>query len=279
MGVVYAAHDRVLDRDVAVKVLDDLPRRRQRRTAFAPKPGSSDGSNIPASSPCTTPARLAGRPRLLRDETACAASDSKRRSRRDRSIDRFDLFLRICDAVSFAHAHGVVHRDLKPDNVMLGAFGEVLVMDWGVARDGVLARRSESDAGSGEVVGTPGFMAPEQASDARSADHRADVYALGVILEAMVPEPPPKPLLGIARQARAAEAVERYRSVQDLARDVTRFRDGDTVTAYRESFIERLTRLYRRYQLPVLLVLAYIIMRVLLLSGERSETYRARRGR
>src|SRR4029453_2350890 len=77
---------------------------------------------------------------------------------------RLELVLRICDAVSFAHAHGIVHGDLKPDNVMLGSFGEVLVIDWGVAA--LLDRRSTDPV----VAGTPGFMAPEQAAASGGVD-------------------------------------------------------------------------------------------------------------
>ena len=95
---------------------------------------------------------------------------------RDRAplSNRLTIFSRILDAVAFAHAHGVVHRDLKPDNVMVGGFGEVYVMDWGVAQTG----GGDDEAA---VVGTPGFMPPEQAA-AGHVDLRADVYALGVLL-------------------------------------------------------------------------------------------------
>jgi serine/threonine protein kinase len=262
MGVVYAATDRLLDRDVAIKVLDDIPRRANaaqlmneaRILGRLEHPGIvpvHDAGTLPDGRVYYVMKRVQGE----RLEAAIRA----------RSLtDRLDLFLRICEAVSFAHARGVVHRDLKPDNIMLGAFGEVLVLDWGVASYRTPdAMNAPGDAA--DIVGTPGYMAPEQARDARHADHRADVYALGVILEAMLPDPPPRPLLAIARQARAADADARYGAVQDLARDITRFREGDPVSAYRESVGERLSRLYRRYELPVLLVLAYVIMRVLLL--------------
>jgi serine/threonine-protein kinase len=101
------------------------------------------------------------------------------------------VLLKVCDAISFAHNRGVLHQDLKPDNVMVGEFGEVYVMDWGIAR--VRAAGPGASAGTpGTPVGTPAYMAPEQAAgDLHAIDERTDVFNLGAVLYHVLTGGPP----------------------------------------------------------------------------------------
>src|SRR6185437_2587400 len=87
-------------------------------------------------------------------------------------------FSSVCMTVQYAHSRGVVHRDLKPQNIMLGEYGEVYVLDWGIAK---VLEGGEELSEVGRAIGTLGYMAPEQARGG-VVDGRADVYALGVIL-------------------------------------------------------------------------------------------------
>jgi serine/threonine-protein kinase len=146
--------------------------------------------------------------------------------------DRLRMFQKICEAVSFAHVHGVLHRDLKPQNVMVGPFGEVLVMDWGLSKllkAGIYgvkveaAPRSNPELGEqtpatstahGSVLGTPGYMAPEQArGDLGELDQRADIYSLGGVLKFLLAsasaDPLPKALAAICNKASARDVQAR----------------------------------------------------------------------
>jgi eukaryotic-like serine/threonine-protein kinase len=272
MGTVYLARDRRLDREVALKVVQlpegtgDLERlmREARVLARLEHPG-------------IVPVHDAG---LLPDGRAFYAMKRVRGQRLDeyaRAVplpERLRAFERICEAVAFAHAHGVIHRDLKPENVMVGPFGEVLVMDWGVAKVGSMKeepagrRRSQGGTEAGTILGTPGYMAPEQErGEVDRIDERADVWALGALLGFLLKgeERPPRPLAAIRRRAMASEPAQRYPRVEELAADLSRYLAGLRVDAHQETVLERAGRFVRRYRTPILLVLAYLVMRVLLI--------------
>jgi hypothetical protein len=131
-------------------------------------------------------------------------------------------------------------------------------MDWGVAQDD----RADSERA---IVGTPGYMPPEQEQARDRVDIRADIFALGSMLVQVAGDNAPPTLRAIAEKARQPDAADRYHDVAALAADLTRFRDQEPVEAYRESIGERAVRLYRRYDLPILLLLAYVVMRFVLL--------------
>ena len=271
MGLVFRGRDRALDRDVAIKVTAwstaaDAERLRieARTLARLEHPG-------------IVPVHDVGQLADGRVFTVMMLVRGERLDARAAALplaDRLRLFDRICDTVAFAHARGLVHRDLKPANIMIGEHGQVLVLDWGLARPAhetagaestvAAVGRGLSPAGSG----TEGYMAPEQ-RDGRP-DARADVYALGAILRDLTDGPAAgarslRPLRSIVARAMQAEPAARYDTPADLAADVRRFVDGAAVDAHRESALERATRLARVYRGPIGLVLAYLAMRGLLL--------------
>lgn len=118
-----------------------------------------------------------------------------------------EIFLKVCDAVAFAHSNGIIHLDLKPENIQIGDFGEVLLLDWGLAKihqekddfkpdsfsyDPFTAGHTPEMTMDGVVKGTPAFMAPEQAAGKNSKrGYRTDIYALGAILYAILTFRPP----------------------------------------------------------------------------------------
>jgi serine/threonine protein kinase len=266
MASVYLAHDRDLDRPVALKVLRDPVADPSLAARLA------EEARIVArlEHPGIVPVHDVG---VLPDGRFYYAMKQVRGKRLDELVqtatplaERLRWFEKVCDAVAFAHAHGVIHRDLKPQNIMVGAFGEVLVMDWGVARR---LEEPVPAAAHGAVLGTPGYMAPEQErGDVAHTDERADVYALGGLLSFLLGDPsPPRALRAIVGKARAAEQKDRYESVPALARDIASYLAGERVRAYPESVFGTARRLASKYRVALVLVLAYLAMRILLLFG------------
>jgi serine/threonine-protein kinase len=297
MGAVLKGRDTDLGRDIAVKVLLEKHHGKielvQRFVEEAQIAGQLQHPGV-------TPVYELGafpdrRPyftmKLVKGQTLAALLAARKDPAEDRS--KFvGIFAQVCQTLAYAHARGVIHRDLKPSNVMVGAFGEVQVMDWGLAKvlpqDGVADEhkaqteqvgsviRTLRSAGSGtpdeagshthagSVLGTPSYMAPEQARGATDlVDERADVFGLGSILcEVLTGQPPfvgktaeahrkaqtakladayarldgcgaEAELVALARHCLAAEPWERPRHAGKVA---------EAVTTYQESVAQRLRR-------------------------------------
>ena len=296
MGRVAEARDRVLDRTVAIKHMlatdgVGLARfeREVRITARLQHPG-------------IVPILDAGRDDdghpyyVMRKIDGVALADRvAKRSVRDR-LALVPAMLAAVDAVAYAHAQGIVHRDIKPWNILLGAFGETLMIDWGLARDldaqpitEPPERSSGGDAALtrlGSAYGTPGFMSPEQARG-EPADRRADVYSLGATLYfvlagvtpfagaeptevidkvaagttpdlAKIPPEVPAELVAIVTKALGASPDARYPDAGELADDLRRFLAGQLVAAHRYTPWERVTKWVRKHRLVTAISVAAI---------------------
>ncbi len=175
------------------------------------------------------------------------------------------VFLKVCDAVAYAHSRNVIHRDIKPDNVMVGDYGEVYLVDWGIALD-----VSDDKNISGSMSGTPMYMSPEQARK-EQATKSSDIYCLGTtfyhVLSGQFPyssknvemfwehkrkgilnlgesKTIPKPLLAICKKCMAAKPQDRYPDIQSLISELRIYQSGGMVDTYQYSLRE-----YFRYHL------------------------------
>lgn len=280
MGTVYRAVDTTLGRDVALKVINAAGDHAALASRLALEARVLARLDHPGVVPIHDSGILAdGRAfyvmKLVRGEVLDEflsreddANSANGNTNAAASLDqRLRIFERIAEPIAFAHAHGIVHRDLKPHNVMIGPFGEVLVMDWGAARlvDAQAHAHAQEEPEPVMIIGTPGYMSPEQASGARDVDARADVYALGALLQQMLAHLPnlSKRLRAICAKAMATHPDDRYADAAALADDVARFRANAPVLACPETWIDRAARFYTTYHTAILLVLAYLVMRVI----------------
>jgi len=291
MGRVVEAFDTQLGRTVALKEVlprgtGKIDRRFEREvqiTARLEHPSIVplyDAGTMPDGRPFYVMRKVTGRPL---DELITRAADLEER------LALLPNLLAAMDAIAHAHKRGVIHRDLKPGNILVGDNGETIVIDWGLAK---VLGESDTDPGeamvapqdslktlAGAVFGTPGFMAPEQARG-EDLGAQADVFALGATLYQLLvgrapiagksateaiessmqrkitpvaeaaPHAPPE-LVAIVEKALAFDQGDRYANAGGLAEDVRRFTTGQLVAAHRYTTRERLARFAKRHRAPL----------------------------
>ena len=211
---------------------------------------------------------------------------------------RLNIFIKICDAIAYAHSQNVIHLDLKPENIQVGRFGEVLVCDWGLGK--VLGSPDTNDfkelmfnpdflntpTRHGNIKGTPGFMAPERISKKTDTNTTTDVYSLGCMLYSiLVFEPPfsgetdevlkktllghytfpadkhiPEGLKAIVTKAMKNDPNDRYLLVENIRDDVQKYLLGFAPDAEKASFYRQLKLFYRRHRLQCISAIIFAIL-------------------
>ena len=321
-GHVWLAYDPVLQREVALKTLghtndaDERMRQRffaeARTTAALSHPGvvSVHDLGIPPDSSPRDDQTPFYTMRLVQGETFADAIRTFHESdgnAAELAVERLRLlnsFLTVAKTIEFAHAQGVIHRDLKPQNIMLGAYGETAVLDWGLAKQTIdveepresttptQGREASVDVlatQQGTVMGTPAYMSPEQLSgDVDRIDQRTDQFCLGAMLyHLLTGKPPfstsddqrhlpptprsvrrdtPPALEAICLRAMQPDPGERYESVSHLTLDVERFLADAPTEAYPERWYERVARWGRQHKTWIIAAASTVAVASLLLG-------------
>ncbi|MEK7465995.1 MAG: bifunctional serine/threonine-protein kinase/formylglycine-generating enzyme family protein [Planctomycetota bacterium] len=298
IGRVVLAEDRRLGREVAVKiVIDDLsPALTERfvREAMVTArlehpqivPVHDFGTMVGAKGekrPFLAMKRVRGRDmKAILEDLAAGKEEARAAWPRTRLLGAFQS---ACLGIAFAHSRGVLHRDLKPSNVMVGDFGEVYVVDWGLARvkgepeqeavAGVAAPEEVGLTIDGALIGTPAYMSPEQASGRNDVvDERTDVYALGAILYEILTLRPPvdgKTVEEVLTRAREGR-ITPPRAIR--ATTARTFRDADPVPPDLEAVCLRALSLRREDRYPAVLDLHADVQRFLDGVAERDRLRR-----
>jgi serine/threonine protein kinase len=294
MGAVYKVLDRRTGRPAALKIIledGDQPEARQRFLREARLTARLNHPGIPPVYEIGETARseLFLLMRLIEGMTLQELLLEKTKDSAEKHQRRIlKILIKVAEALACAHSQGVIHRDLKPANIMIGRFDEVLLMDWGVAKD-LRAGRDEKLISAplspeeleqtgltlaGAIVGTPGYMAPEQARG-EEIDQRADIYAFGLLLgEALCGQPLvagestlvrlvantegrhrplevlgprlPRRLYWIVKQCLDPDPDHRTNSITDLIEQLQAYLADNEISGYQPSLIERVQSPVRR---------------------------------
>ena len=303
MGRLYRARDRRLGREVALKELLDPAMARRfeqeaRLTARLQHPAVVsviEAGRWPDGSAFYTMDLVVGE-RLDEKIARCRNLDDR--------LALLPAVVTVAEALAYAHEKRIVHRDVKPRNVMVGDYGESVLLDWGIAKD---LREAEepgasdlvdrpTDGGTHMGIGTPPYMPPEQAAG-EPATERMDVYALGATLyhlfagqppypisctrrhvieappeplEAVAPRDTPRSLQSIVAKAMARDPVERFTNAKQLAQELVRFQTDRLVRSHRYSFVDRARFGWRRYRSRIRgreAIAVVVVLSVLALGG------------
>ena len=228
-------------------------------------------------------------------------------------FQKLEIFNKVCDALAYAHSKNILHLDIKPDNIRLGPYGEVIVCDWGLGHILYSEKIPENDhylenldlqnehTLHGYIRGTPGYMAPERRDNQKTI--QADIFSLGALLYALlnyeIPfagETPseilknteqgeliislsevPIGLKSIYTKALKTQELERYDSVLELQEDVEKFRKGFATRAEKASFFKQLILLCKRNKLTCSLVAVFMMVICLMFTRYISDMTRGRK--
>jgi len=320
-GIVVAATDTALKRNVAVKSLrkehlGDIESRRSfiseaRITASLEHPAvipvyslhsdSENGLHLAMK-------LLRGQSLRERLEQICQCYQKNGIQNYDEAgslMDRLNIFLRVTEAMAYVHAKGIIHCDLKPDNIMLGQYHETYILDWGIARD-----EKSHRAGDEKIMGTPRYTSPENLSG-QDCDRRSDIYTLGVILFELVTLHPAffganvselvrhvksgeteplrhqfgvpinRDLKAIIRKAMAIDPAQRYQQVEEFTDDLNRCIRGAEVSANPDNWFGKIVRKANQHRRAVFLTMLVLLLGTITISAVSfgMQTVRASKAR